>query len=118
MENVRAQSKHHPRCGTSFLMVVIIVAILTNTAVFAVFDAPNLLVRLLVQILILPVVVGIAYEFNRFVGAHDNAFTAFLAAPGMWMQKFTTYEPDDSMIEVAIEALRRVIPEEKGKDQW
>ena len=70
------------------------------------------------QLVTLPVVVGIAYEFNRFVGAHDNFFTAFLASPGMWMQKFTTYEPDDSMIEVAIEALKRVIPEEKGKDKW
>ena len=118
VENVRKQSKHHPRCGTSFLMVVIIVAILVNTAVFAVFPAPNLLVRILVQLLLLPVVVGIAYEFNRYVGAHDNPVTNFLAKPGLWMQKFTTYEPDDSMIEVAIEALKRVIPEEKGTDQW
>ncbi len=118
VENVRAQSKHHPRCGTSFLMVVIIVSILTNTAVFALFPVPNLLVRILVQLLLLPIVVGIAYEFNRYVGAHDNPVTTFLAKPGMWMQKFTTYEPDDSMIEVAIEALKRVIPEEKGKDQW
>ena len=118
VENVRAQSKHHPRCGTSFLMVVIIISILINTAVFAIFPAPNLLVRILVQLLLLPIVVGIAYEFNRYVGAHDNPVTAFLAKPGMWMQKFTTYEPDDSMIEVAIEALKRVIPEEKGKDQW
>ena len=85
---------------------------------FALFPAPNLLVRILVQLLLLPIVVGIAYEFNRYVGAHDNPVTAFLAKPGMWMQNFTTYEPDDSMIEVAIEALKRVIPEEKGKDQW
>lgn len=118
VENVRAQSKHHPRCGTSFLMVVIIVSILINTAVFAIFPAPSLLVRILVQLLLLPLVVGIAYEFNRYVGGHDNPVTAFLAKPGMWMQNFTTYEPDDSMIEVAIEALKRVIPEEKGKDQW
>ena len=118
VENVRAQSKHHPRCGTSFLMVVIIIAILVNTAVFALFPAPNLVIRILVQLAMLPVVVGIAYEFNRYVGGHDNPLTNFLARPGMWMQKFTTYEPDDSMIEVAIEALQRVIPEEKGKDQW
>ena len=118
VENVRKQSKHHPRCGTSFLMVVIIVAILVNTAVFTVFPAPNLLVRIGVQLLLLPLVVGIAYEFNRYVGAHDNPVTNFLAKPGMWMQNFTTYEPDDSMIEVAIEALRRVIPEEKGSDRW
>ncbi len=118
VENVRAQSKHHPRCGTSFLMVVIIISILIHTVIFAFFTPPNLLVRLLIQLATLPVVVGVAYEFNRFVGAHDNAITAFLAAPGMWMQKFTTYEPDDGMIEVAIEALKRVIPEEKGKDKW
>ena len=93
VENVRAQSKHHPRCGTSFLMVVIIISILINTAVFAIFPAPNLLVRILVQLLLLPIVVGIAYEFNRYVGAHDNPVTAFLAKPGMWMQKFTTYDP-------------------------
>ena len=118
VENVRKMPRQHPRCGTSFLMVVIIVAILVNTAVFALFPAPNLLVRLLVQLLLLPFVVGIAYEFNRYVGAHDNPVTTFLAKPGIWMQNFTTYEPDDSMIEVAIEALKRVIPEEKGKDQW
>ncbi len=118
VENVRAQSKHHPRCGTSFLVVVIIISILINTAVFTVFPAPNLLVRIVVQLLLLPIVVGVAYEFNRYVGAHDNPVTTFLAKPGMWMQKFTTCEPNDSMIEVAIEALKRVIPEEKGKDQW
>ena len=118
VENVRKQPRQHPRCGTSFLMVVIIVSILINTAVFAIFPAPNLIVRILVQLLLLPFVVGVAYEFNRYVGAHDNPVTNFLARPGMWMQNFTTYEPDDSMIEVAIEALKRVIPEEKGADQW
>ena len=118
VENVRKQPRQHPRCGTSFLMVVIIVSILINTAVFAIFPAPNLLVRILIQLLLLPLVVGIAYEFNRYVGGHDNPVTAFFAKPGIWMQNFTTYEPDDSMIEVAIEALKRVIPEQKGKDQW
>ena len=118
VENVRKQSKHHPRCGTSFLMVVIIVAILVNTAVFAIFPAPNLLVRILVQLLMLPIVVGIAYEFNRFVGRHDNVVTRFLRRPGMWLQNFTTNEPDDDMIEVAIKAMELVIPEEEGKDLW
>ena len=66
----------------------------------------------------LPVIVAVSYEINRFVGRHDNAFTRFLTKPGMWMQKFTTNEPDDSMIEVAIEALNAVIPEEEGADQW
>ena len=118
VENVRPQPKHHPRCGTSFLLVVIIVAILINTIVFALFPVGNVFLRMLIQLLLLPLVVGITYEFNRYVGGHDNPVTNFLARPGLWMQNFTTYEPDDSMIEVAIEAMKHVIPEEKGKDAW
>lgn len=118
VENVRVQPKHHPRCGTSFMLVVIIVAILVNTVVFALFPVENVFLRILVQLALLPLVVGITYEFNRYVGGHDNPVTNFLAKPGLWMQNFTTYEPDDSMIEVAIEAMKRVIPEEKGKDAW
>ena len=118
VENVRVQPKHHPRCGTSFMLVVIIVAILVNTVVFALFPVENVFLRILVQLALLPLVVGITYEFNRYVGGHDNPVTNFLAKPGLWMQNFTTFEPDDSMIEVAIEALKLVIPEEKGKDAW
>ena len=118
VENVRIQSKHHPRCGTSFLLVVIIVAILINTIIFSIFPVDNVFLRMLVQLLLLPLVVGITYEFNRYVGGHDNPVTNLLAKPGLWMQNFTTFEPDDSMIEVAIEALKRVIPAEEGKDQW
>lgn len=118
VENVRVQSKHHPRCGTSFMLVVIIVAILVNTVMFALFPVDNVFLRMLVQLLLLPLVVGITYEFNRYVGGHDNPVTNILAKPGLWMQNFTTFEPDDSMIEVAIEALKRVVPEEEGKDQW
>ena len=118
VENVRVQPKHHPRCGTSFLFVVIIVAILFHSVVFAIWPVESLLLRIAIQILLLPVVVGITYEFNRYVGGHDNPVTNFLARPGMWMQNFTTNEPDDSMIEVAIEAMKRVIPAEKGKDRW
>jgi len=118
VENVRVQPKHHPRCGTSFLLVVIIVAILVNTVVFALFPVGNVLLRMLIQLLLLPLVVGITYEFNRYVGGHDNPVTNFLAKPGLWMQNFTTFEPDESMMEVAIEALKRVIPEEEGKDAW
>ncbi len=118
VDNVRQQPKHHPRCGTSFMLVVIIVAILVNTAVFALFPVDNVFLRMLVQLLLLPLVVGITYEFNRYVGGHDNPVTNLLAKPGLWMQNFTTFEPDDSMMEVAIEALKRVIPEEKGKDKW
>ena len=118
VDNVRIQPKHHPRCGTSFLLVVIIVAILFNTVVFALWPVDNVFLRMLIQLLLLPLVVGVTYEFNRYVGGHDNPVTNFLAKPGLWMQNFTTFEPDDSMIEVAIEAMKRVIPEEKGKDRW
>ena len=118
VENVRAQPKHHPRCGTSFMLVVIIVAILVNTVVFALFPVDNVFLRMAVQLLLLPLVVGITYEFNRYVGGHDNPVTNFLARPGLWMQNFTTFEPDDAMIAVAIEAMRRVIPQEEGKDSW
>ena len=118
IENVRVQPRHHPRCGTSFMLVVIVVAIIVNTAAFSLYPVHNVFLRMLIQLLLLPLVVGITYEFNRYVGGHDNPVTNFLAGPGLWMQNFTTYEPDDSMIEVAIEALKRVIPEEKGKDAW
>ena len=118
VENVRVQPKHHPRCGTSFMLVVIIVAIIVNTIVFALFPVANVFLRMLIQLALLPLVVGITYEFNRYVGGHDNPVTNFLAKPGMWMQNFTTFEPDDSMIEVAITAMKLVIPEEEGKDAW
>ena len=118
VENVRKMPRHHPRCGTSFLLVVIIVAILVNTVVFALFPVDNVFLRMLIQLALLPIVVGITYEFNRYVGGHDDPVTNLLAKPGLWMQNFTTFEPDDGMMEVAIEALKRVIPEEKGKDRW
>lgn len=114
VENVRRQPKHHPRCGTSFLFVIMMVSIL----VFAFVRADSALTRLISRLLLLPVVVGITYEINRYVGRHDNALTRVMTAPGLWMQNFTTNEPDDSMIEVAIEALTRVLPEEKGADRW
>ena len=118
VENVRVQPKHHPRCGTSFLLVVIVVAILVNTVVFALFPVGNVFLRMIIQLLLLPLVVGITYEFNRYVGGHDNPVTNFLAKPGLRMQNFTTFEPDDAMIEVAIEAMKLVIPAEEGKDAW
>ena len=118
VENVRQQPKHHPRCGTSFMLVVIVTAIIINTIVFALFPVGNVFLRMLIQLALLPLVVGITYEFNRYVGGHDNPFTNFLAKPGLWMQNFTTFEPDDGMIEVAITAMKLVIPEEKGKDAW
>ena len=114
VENVRIQPRQHPRCGTSFLFVVMIVSI----AVFSFVKWSNVWVRMAMRIVLLPLVVGISYEFNRWVGRHDNIVTAILSAPGKALQNITTNEPDDSMIEVAIESLRLVIPEESGKDEW
>ncbi len=118
VENARIQPRHHPRCGTSFLFVVIVVSILFSSVVFTQVEWQNLWVRVGMHLLLLMPVVGITYEFNRFVGRHDNAVTRALSAPGMWLQNFTTFEPDDSMLEVAIEALKLVLPDEKGKDEW
>ena len=120
VENVRIQPRHHPRCGTSFLFVVIFVSILVSSVVFGIWPITNVWLRTAAHIVLLPLVVGITYEFNRWVGRHvqDSGLAKFLTKPGLWMQNFTTYEPDDSMIEVAIEAMKRVIPEEKGKDAW
>ena len=114
VENVRHHSRFHPRCGTSFLFVVMIISIL----VFSVFTWSNPWLRMALRLLLLPLVVGISYEINRWVGRHDNWFSMLLRAPGLFLQRFTTNEPDDSMIEVAIEAIRRVIPENKGEDRW
>lgn len=118
VENARIQPRHHPRCGTSFLFVVIVVSILASSAVFTFVDWRNFWVRLGLHLLLLVPVVGVTYEFNRLVGAHDNWLTRLLSAPGMWMQNFTTNEPDDGMLEVAIEAMKLVIPDQAGKDRW
>lgn len=118
VENVRKQPRHHPRCGTSFLFVVIVISVLVFSAVFSFVHPANILMRMLYQVLLLPLVVGISYEINRYVGRHDNPLTKLLTAPGLWLQNFTTNEPDDSMIEVAILALKLVLPEEKGADAW
>lgn len=118
VENVRTMPRHHPRCGTSFMFVVIILAILCYSILFSIISPPNTLVRILLQLLLIPVIVGIAYEINRYVGRHDNVITKIMTAPGLWMQNFTTFEPDDSMIEVGIESLKQVLPDHKGEDQW
>ena len=114
VENVRQQPKHHPRCGTSFLFVIMMVSILA----FSFVRADGIVARLLSRLLLLPLVVGITYEINRYVGRHDNAVTRIMTAPGLWLQNFTTNEPDDSMIEVGIRALELVLPEVKGEDEW
>ena len=114
MENVRTESRFHPRCGTSFLLVVIVVSILVNSVVLL----DNSFARMGCHLLLLPVVVGISYEINRWCGRHDNILSAALSAPGKWLQRITTNEPDDGMIECAIRSLELVIPEEKGLDEW
>ncbi len=116
VENVRKMPRHHPRCGTSFLFVIMAVAIVVHAVLGVGWD--NTWVRLAVRLLSLPVIVSITYEINRFVGRHDNWFTRILTAPGMWLQNWTTREPDDTMIQVGIKALELVLPEEKGADAW
>lgn len=127
VENVRRQTRLHPRCGTSFLFVVIMISILVFSVATILlrpitpgFDSKivEALVRVVLKLLLLPIVVGISYEFNRLVGRYDNWLTRALSAPGMWLQYLTTNEPDDSMIEVGIEALTLVLPEQEGADKW
>jgi len=130
VENVREMTRLHPRCGTSFLLVVMVISILVFSvassgllALIPVLEAIRgsfgyRLIMIAFKLMLLPVVVGITYEINRWCGRHDNAFTRVLSAPGMWMQNFTTNEPDDSMIEVAITAVQAVLPEEEGADRW
>ena len=130
VDNVRIQTRLHPRCGTSFLLVVMVTSILVfsvaSSGLLAVVPALEIirgtfgyrLLMIVFKLLLLPVVVGITYEINRWCGKKDNGLTRALSAPGMWMQNFTTYEPDDSMIEVAITAVQAVLPEEEGADRW
>ena len=130
VENVRVQSRLHPRCGTSFLLVVMILSILVfsvaSTGLLTLFPAleamrGDFLYRLLMigfKLLLLPLVVAVAYEINRWVGRHDNILTRILTFPGMWFQNYTTNEPDDTMIAVGIAALEAVLPEKEGSDRW
>ena len=130
VENVRIQTRLHPRCGTSFLLVVMVISILVfsvaSSALLAAVPALETirgtfgyrLLMIVFKLLLLPLVVGITYEINRWAGRHDNGFTKILTAPGMWLQHFTTNEPDDSMIQVGIAALEAVLPEREGADRW
>lgn len=132
VENVRIQTRLHPRCGTSFLLVVMVISVLVFSVASSVLLAlvPGLaqlkedsamvyrLIMIVYKLLLLPLVVSVTYEINRWIGRHDNFLTRILSAPGMWMQHFTTNEPEDSMIEVGIAALRAVLPEQEGADRW
>ena len=112
VENVRKMGRFHPRCGTSFLIVMVIVGVFIGLLIPA--GLPTV-VRTLIKLLLLPVTMGIGYEFIKFAGKHDNAVTRILSAPGLWMQRITVLEPEDSMIECAIAAVNEVIPED-GSD--
>jgi len=114
VENVRAQSSLHPRCGTSFLFIVMIVSIL----VFSVATWNNLLIRFVLRIALLPIVVAISYEVIKLAGRYDNFMTRIISAPGKALQRLTTSEPDDEMIEVAIRALELVRPEDEQEAVW
>ena len=128
VENIREQTRLHPRCGTSFLLIVMILSIFLfsiTTSLLELIPAIEQiegiydnLIMMGVKLLLLPLLVAISYEFNRLVGRHDNWLTRILTAPGMWFQKFTTREPDDSMIEVAVTAVEAVLPEQEGADRW
>jgi uncharacterized protein YqhQ len=130
VDNVRIQTRLHPRCGTSFLLIVMVISILlfsiASSTLLTFVPALSAIrgsflyrmIMIVFKLLLLPLVVSITYEINRWVGRHDNRFTRALSAPGMWMQNFTTNEPDDSMIEVGIAALEAVLPEQEGADRW
>jgi len=114
VENVRAQKRFHPRCGTSFIVLVVLVGIVLGS--FIQFDA--LLPRMLLRIILVPLIVGIGYELIKFAGRRDNIVTRIISAPGVWLQHITTKEPTDDMIECAIRAISEVIPEDKESDNW
>lgn len=116
VENARKYSTLHPRCGTSFMINVMIISIL----VFSFFGWPNPLMRVIIRLATLPLIAGLSYELNKFVGGCDgeNIFTKIITYPGFLIQKITTKEPDDSMLEVAIAAMKEVIPQNGEDDKW
>ena len=112
VENVRKYQRFHPRCGTSFMIIMLLVGIIIGLFI----TAKNPLLRTLIKLLLLPVSCGIGYELIKLCAKYDNAFTRIIAAPGLAAQRITTIEPDDSMIEIAIAAIKPVIPE-NGEDR-
>ena len=120
VENIRKEKRFHPRCGTSFLILMLIVSIIFYMIIARVFPslAKNIVLWMLIRIACLPLLVGIGFELIKFCGRHDNFVTRIISAPGVWLQRITTKEPDDSMIEVAIEAMTAVIPENSEDDRW
>ncbi len=113
VENIRPQSRFHPRCGTSFMVLMLIVGIIVSMFI----RVDNLLLRALFKLLTCPIVVGVGYELIKWAGRTDNLCTRVISAPGKWLQRVTTREPDDSMIECAIAAMEKVIPDDDS-DRW
>ena len=118
VENVRKQSRFHPRCGTSFMFVMIIISVIISSIISVAFPylRNNIAVWMIIKLLILPLVMGFGYEFIKYAGRHDNILVKILSAPGLWMQRLTTKEPDDSMIEVGIAAFKAVITDNPEDD--
>jgi len=115
VENASRYITLHPRCGTSFIVNVLIISII----VFSFFGWPNPWMRILVRLFMLPVIAGLSYEINRFIGKNEKSTLAhWLSIPGFQFQKLTTKEPTPDMLEVAIAALKEVIPENKDDDRW
>ena len=114
VENVRRHRRFHPRCGTSFMILVLIVSIL----LFSVLPWNSTGLRVVFKLLLLPAVMGVSYELIKLAGRCDNLFTRIISAPGLWLQRLTTFEPDDSMIEVAIAAVLPVLPEHPDEAKW
>ena len=112
VENVRKQSRFHPRCGTSFLIIMMILGIIGGM-----FIPQGFFLRPLLKLAVIPLIMGVGYELLKLCGRYDNILTRIISAPGMWMQRLTTYKPADKQIECAIAALEAVIPED-GSDQW
>ena len=106
MENVRRQRRFHPRCGTSFLILTLLVSIVVGMFI----RIDYLPLRMAVKLLLLPLIMGIGYELIKLAGRKDNRLTRIISAPGMALQHLTVFEPDDSMIECAIAAMEKVIP--------
>ena len=115
VENARMQTRFHPRCGTSFLILVLIIGILIGLFIPT---SINSYLRAAIKILLLPVTVGIGYEAIKLAGRKDNFFTRFISAPGLWIQRITTREPTGDMIECAITAFNRVLPENEEEAKW
>lgn len=120
VENVRKQRRFHPRCGTSFMFVMILLSILLSSILVLIFPSISTMNRFLwigIKLLILPLVMGIGYEFIRYAGKHDNLLVKILSAPGLWMQRITTQEPTDDIIEVGIASLVAVLTDNPEDDE-